>query len=57
MQLSQKETELLKDLKEQEQLCVDKYERCAAEACDPQLKNVFEYIEGVERGESVSFFL
>ena len=50
MQLSQKETELLKDLKEQEQLCVDKYEKCAAEACDPQLKNVFEYIEGVERG-------
>ena len=38
MQPTQKEAGLLKDLKDQEQLCVDKYRRHAASANDPQLK-------------------
>ena len=42
MQLTPKEASLLKDLKGQEQLCVDKYNRHAASANDPQLKNLFE---------------
>lgn len=41
MQLTPKEASLLKDLKGQEQLCVDKYNRHAASANDPQLKNLF----------------
>ena len=44
MQLTPKEASLLKDLKGQEQLCVDKYNRHAASANDPQLKNLFEQI-------------
>ena len=44
MQPTQKETGLLKDLKDQEQLCVDKYRRHAASANDPQLKNLFEQL-------------
>lgn len=39
--LSQKETALIKDLKDQEQLCADKYTRHASCASDPQLKNLF----------------
>lgn len=49
MQLSQKETELLKDLKGQEKLCVDKYTKHASEAHDPQLKNLFSQIAQVEQ--------
>ena len=41
MQWNQKESALLKDLKGQEQLCVDKYTRHADAAHDPQLKNLF----------------
>ena len=41
MQWNQKERDLLKDLKGQEQLCVDKYMRHAENACDPQLKKLF----------------
>ena len=41
MQWNQKERDLLKDLKDQEQLCVDKYMRHAENACDPQLKKLF----------------
>jgi len=50
MQLSQKEQTLLKDLKGQEQLCVDKYTKYSSEACDPQLKNLFSQIAAVEQG-------
>lgn len=50
MQLTQKETELLKDLKNQEKLCAEKYEKYSGEAADPQLKNLFSQIAGVERG-------
>ena len=41
---NQKESGLLKDLKGQEQLCVDKYLRHAEKAHDPQLKNLFSYL-------------
>lgn len=41
---NQKESDLLKDLKGQEQLCVDKYLRHAECAHDPQLKNLFSQL-------------
>ena len=44
MNWTQKETSLLKDLKDQEQLCVDKYMRHAENACDPQLKKLFSQL-------------
>jgi len=49
MQLSQKETDLLKDLRGQEKLCVDKYTRHASCAVDPQLKNLFTQIVQAEQ--------
>ena len=49
MQLTQKETMLLKDLKDQEQLCVDKYTKYASDAIDPQLKNLFSQIAAIEQ--------
>lgn len=49
MQLNQKETGLLKDLKGQEKLCVDKYTKYASDALDPQLKNLFTQISQVEQ--------
>ncbi|NLB37306.1 MAG: spore coat protein [Clostridiales bacterium] len=48
MQLTQKETSLLKDLKEQEQLCVDKYNKYSSSAHDGQLKNLFSQIGQIE---------
>jgi rubrerythrin len=50
MVLTQKETTLIKDLKGQEQLCIDKYTRHAECAKDPQLKQLFTHIADVERG-------
>ena len=41
MNWTQKETELLTDLQKQEQVCVDKYNRYAQQACDPGLKSLF----------------
>ena len=41
MQLTQKETELLKDLKSQEKLCAEKYMQYSEAAKDPQLKTYF----------------
>ena len=49
MQLTQKETELLKDLKGQEKLCVEKYNNHSAAAVDPQLKNLFSQIAQIEQ--------
>ena len=49
MQLTQKETDLIKDLKDQEQLCIDKYSKHAASAVDPQLKALFSGIAGTEQ--------
>ena len=50
MQLTQKESTLLKDLKGQEQLCVDKYTKYAESANDPQLKQLFTVLAGIEQG-------
>lgn len=49
MQLTQKESSLLKDLKSQEQLCIDKYTKHASCAVDEQLKTLFTNIAGVEQ--------
>ena len=49
MQLTQKETSLLKDLKGQEKLCVEKYTKYASSALDPQLKELFTSIANVEQ--------
>ena len=49
MVLTQKEQTHIKDLKGQEQLCIDKYTKHAECAHDPQLKQLFTRIAGVER--------
>jgi len=49
MQLTQKETGLLKDLKDQEKLCVDKYTKHASCAVDGQLKNLFTQLAQKEQ--------
>ena len=49
MQWNQKERDLLKDLKDQEQLCVDKYAEYAKRAHDPELKQLFEDIRQTEQ--------
>ena len=49
MQLSQKETALLKDMKDQEMLCVEKYTKHSQSAIDPQLKNLFSQFAQTER--------
>ncbi len=49
MQLTQKECTLLKDLKDSEQLCIDKYTKHSAAAHDPQLKNLFSTLASDER--------
>jgi hypothetical protein len=41
MQLTQKETELLKDMKTQEELCIKKYTKYQSEAKCENLKNLF----------------
>ncbi len=46
--LTQKETTLLKDLKDQEKLCADKYQKYASCAHDPQLSQLFTELAGVE---------
>ena len=50
MPLTPKETSLLKDLTDTEQLCVQKYTDYASRAHDPQLKNLFSEIAAIERG-------
>lgn len=49
MTLSSKETTLLSDLKNQEQVCVEKYAKYSSEASDGQLKNLFDRIGQVEK--------
>ncbi len=49
MQLTQKETDLLKDLKDQEKLCIDKYNKHANCASDPQLKTLFSNLAQIEQ--------
>ena len=49
MQLTQKETMLLSDMKNQEKLCIEKYSKSATAANDAQLKNLFSTLGEVER--------
>lgn len=49
MTFTQKETTLLKDLKSQEELCIEKYGKYAADACDGELKNLFTSIRSAEQ--------
>lgn len=49
MVLTQKESSMIKDMKDQEKLCVEKYTKHSSCAKDPQLKNLFTYIAGVEQ--------
>ena len=49
MQLNQKETSLLKELKDQESVCVEKYNKAAAAAIDGQLKGLFQNLAGTEQ--------
>ncbi len=49
MQLTEKESTLLKDLADQEKLCIDKYKKHAVTACDTQLKNLFTTLASVEQ--------
>lgn len=49
MSLTPKETSLLKDLKDAEQLCIAKYSKHAAAAIDVQLKNLFNQIAAAEQ--------
>ena len=49
MQLTQKETMLLKDMKDQEKICMKKYTKYASIALDPQLKELFTSLSNVEQ--------
>ena len=49
MTLTAKETMLLKDMKDSEQLCINKYERGSRYAADAQLKNLFTTLAQKER--------
>lgn len=50
MNVTTKENGLLKDLRGQEQLCIEKYEKYAAEACASELQTLFHELADVERG-------
>lgn len=49
MQLSQKESSLLKDLKAQEMLCAEKYSKSAQAASDTQLRDLFTSLSEIEQ--------
>lgn len=49
MQLNQKETTLLKDLKGHEEVCIEKYNRYSSQASDGQLKNLFTNLAKAEQ--------
>ena len=42
MTLTKKEQGLLKDLQNEEKLCVEKYRKAAENACDAKLQHIFE---------------
>lgn len=50
MQLTQKETTLLQDMKGQEKICVEKYTKYSSQALDPQLKELFTQLANAEQG-------
>ncbi len=49
MQLTQKESTLLKDLKTQEMLCAEKYSKHAQSAKDKQLSKLFTELSSIEQ--------
>ena len=49
MKLNQKEAQLITELKNQEQLCIQKYDFYAEQAKDPELKKLFKTILGHEQ--------
>ena len=49
MTLTAKEISLLKDMKDSEQLCIDKYEKGSTTAKDGQLKNLFSTLATYEK--------
>ena len=49
MQFTQKECSLLKELKDQENLCIEKYTRASDAAVDGQLKGLFTHLADLER--------
>jgi len=49
MQLTAKESSLLKDLEDSEKLCIDKYTKHSSAAHDAQLKNLFSTLAGDEQ--------
>ena len=59
MILTSKETDLLKDMKEQEELCIKKYNKYADEARCPELKNLLSSISKTESShlESINSML
>ncbi|MBQ0111042.1 MAG: spore coat protein [Oscillospiraceae bacterium] len=50
IKLTEKENLLLKDLKSQEQLCVEKYTTASSKAKSEDLKNLFKNIAAIEEG-------
>ena len=50
MQLTQKETQFILELKGQEKVCIEKFTRYSQEAKDAQLKNLFTQLAGAEQG-------
>lgn len=48
MTLTQKEQTLLKDMKDAEKLCIEKYKKASDSAVDPQLKNLFSNLSSAE---------
>ena len=50
MMLTEKESALMKDMKNTEQLCAEKYQRHAEDAYDGQLKELFSRLAITERG-------
>ncbi len=48
-QFSEKEKNLLKDMKDTEKLCIEKYTKAAQDAHDPQLRQLFIKISQVEQ--------
>ena len=49
MQLTEQETNVIKDLQTQEKCCVEKYTMYAAQAKDPELKKLFETLKDKEQ--------
>ena len=55
MTLTQKEQSLLKDMKDAEKLCIEKYKKASESARDGQLKNLFGNLSNAEK-EHLSIF-